>query len=114
VINVAFVAFVALLWFINLNKNDMETKMKTLYRADDYTNNMGMLKGFYSSIEEAEANIEYSEACSYQTESGSFSQITEFTLPANVLEGVNIKDTKRMIEEDIWGAGEIIKDYYYV
>lgn len=83
-----------------------------VYRADDYNNNMGNIIGFFASKEEAEIELEFSE--STNVGDGTFSQITEFEIPESKLKGVCLSDTERMLEEDIWGSGEIINDYYYI
>ena len=87
--------------------------MKTtkIYRADDYTNNMGNLIGFFTSKEEAESEIEFSNPTNVND--GTFSQITEFEVNSNKLEGVYISDNEIMLSEEIWGDGKIINDYYY-
>jgi len=87
--------------------------MKTtkIYRADDYTNNMGDLIGFFTSKEEAESEIEFSNPTNVND--GTFSQITEFEVNSNKLEGVYISDNEIMLSEEIWGDGKIINDYYY-
>ena len=87
--------------------------MKTtkIYRADDYTNNMGDLIGFFTSKEEAESEIEFSNPANVND--GTFSQITEFEVNSNKLEGVYISDNEIMLSEEIWGDGKIINDYYY-
>ena len=87
--------------------------MKTtkIYRADDYTNNMGNLIGFFASKEEAESEIEFSNPANVSD--GTFSQITEFKIDSNKLEGVDISDNEIMLSKEIWGDGKIINDYYY-
>lgn len=82
-----------------------------VYRADDFHNSIGNIIGFFASKEEAESEIEFSEPTNVGD--GSFSQITEFEIPESKLEGVELSDTERMLEEDIWGLGEIINDFYY-
>lgn len=83
-----------------------------VYRADDYYNNMGDIIGFFASKEEAESELEFSEPTNVGD--GTFSQITEFEIPESKLKNVELSDTERMLEEDIWGSGEIINDYYYI
>lgn len=83
-----------------------------VYRADDYCNNMGNIIGFFASKEEAESELEFSNPTNVGV--GTFSQITEFEIPETILEGVEFSDTERMLEEEIWGSGDIINDYYYI
>lgn len=83
-----------------------------VYRADDYFDNMGSIIGFFPSKEEAEKELEFSEP-TYEYD-GNFSQITEFEIPESKLESIDLSDTGRMLEEDVWGSGEIINDYYYI
>lgn len=84
----------------------------TIFRADDYDHNHGELQGFFSTLEEAEGRIERETSCKYAEK--NFSQITEFKISKDALEGVELSDTDRMLEEDIWGAGEIIRNHYYI
>jgi|GEM_PF-3735925 len=87
--------------------------MKTtkIYRSDDYTNNNGNLIGFFTSKEEAESEIEFSNPIKIWD--GTFSQITEFEVDSNKLEGVDISDNEAMLSEEIWGSGEITNTFYY-
>jgi hypothetical protein len=82
-----------------------------IYRADDYTNNMGDLIGFFSSKEEAESEIEFSNPANVGD--GTFSQITEFEVEGSKLEGVELSDNEAVLSEKIWGSGIIINNYYY-
>ena len=86
-------------------------KKTTLYRADDYYKNSGDIVGFFSTKEDAESEIEFSKPTTQRE--GTFSQITEFTIHSSAIKDVDVSDTERMIEEDIWGEGDIVNDYYY-
>lgn len=81
-----------------------------IYRADQYTDNMGDLIGFFLSKQEAESNIEFTVQS--EVGDGTFSQITEFEVESERLNGIDIKDNNTML--DIWGDGEIGSEFYYV
>jgi len=85
--------------------------MKTIYRADDYYKNMGNIIGFFATKEKAEREIEFTTPV--KVADGTFSQITEFQISEEAMQDIELSDTKRMLEEDIWGSGEIINDFYY-
>ena len=85
-------------------------KTTTIYRADDYTNNMGDLLGFFENLEDAKNELEFSNET--KIGDGTFSQITEFTVLTSEFEKGNIEDRDFMME--IWGEGEIVKDYYFI
>lgn len=82
-----------------------------LYRADEYYKNSGDLIGFFTSKEDAEAEIEYSTLTTKGE--GTFSQITVFEVDESKLEGIEIEDTERILDEDIWGASEVVEELYY-
>ena len=82
-----------------------------IYRADDYMNNFGDLIGFFLTKEEAESEIVFSNPTNVGN--GTFSQITEFEVESSKLEGIDINDNEAMLSGEIWGAGEIINNYYY-
>ena len=83
-----------------------------IYRADDYYNNMGDLLGFFSTKEDAESELEFSNPT--KIGDGTFSQITEFEVESSKLESVEISDNETMLSEEIWGNSHIINDYYYI
>ena len=82
-----------------------------VYRADDYSHNMGDIIGFFATKEEAENEITY--ARSTNIGDGDFSQITEFEIPSHHLNGIELSDTQTMLSDAIWGAGELINEYYF-
>jgi len=84
-------------------------KTTTIYRADDYQNNMGDFLGFFTNIEDAKDELEFSNEA--KIGDGTFSQITEFTVLTSEFEKGEIEDRDFMME--IWGEGEIVKDYYF-
>ena len=93
-------------------KNLENLKNVKIYRVDEFNDNMGNVIGFFASKEEAESKLEFSSPTN--TGDGTFSQITEFEIPESKLEGVELSDTERMLDEGVWGSGEIINDYYYI
>jgi hypothetical protein len=86
-------------------------KTVTIFRADNYDNNMGNLEGFFLNKEDAESVLDYSNPITIGD--GNFGQITEFEVCEEALEGVDINDTKKMLSEEIWGSGEVTNNYYY-
>ena len=84
-----------------------------IYRADDYTNSIGNLVGFYEDIEDAKQNLECREP-SPSCHQYPHSQITAFKVDSKLAEALDLKDNERMLEEDVWGSGEIVSNYYYV
>ena len=85
----------------------METT--TIYRADNFTNNMGDFLGFFDSIEDAKSELEFSNEVI--TADNKFSQIAEFTVLTSELEKGEIEDKDFMMK--IFGESKIIKYYYY-
>lgn len=81
---------------------------KTLYRADDYTRNMGDIVGFYESKKQAEVDIKYRKRSNGAD--GNFSQITKFQVVTE--EQIDTDDYDQMMS--LWEEGEIIRDYFYV
>jgi len=81
----------------------------TIYRADNYFNNMGNLLGFFESIESAKNELEFSNEA--KVADGTFSQITEFTVLTSEFKKGKIKDSEFMAK--LWGVGEIVNEYYF-
>ena len=84
-------------------------KTSTIYRADDYTNNMGDFLGFFHNLEDAKSELEFSNEV--KRADGTFSQITEFTVFTSEFEKGEIEDKEFMME--LWGESEIVTDYYF-
>jgi len=82
----------------------------TLYRADDYQNNMGELLGFFDNIEDAKSELEFNQPA--KSANGTFSQITEFEVLTLNFDKGEISDRDFML--NLWGEGEIVNDYYFV
>ena len=86
-------------------------KTTTLFRADDYTNNMGDFLGFFTTLEDAKSELEFSNEV-HSAQDGTFSQITEFTVLTSEFEKADEFNKDEMMK--LWGEGEIVKDYYFV
>ena len=84
-------------------------KTTTIYRAEDYKTNMGNFLGFFYNLEDAKSELEFSNEV--KMANCTFSQITEFTVLTSEFEKGNIEDISFMME--LWGEGEIVKDYYF-
>lgn len=85
-------------------------KTTTLFRADDYTNNMGDFLGFFTTLEDAKSELEFSNEIN-SAQDGTFSQITEFTVLTSEFEKADEFNKDEMMK--LWGEGEIIKDYFF-
>ena len=86
-------------------------KKETIFRADDYFNNMGNFLGFFETKEEAEDELTFTNET--ETQHDNYSQITEFQVDSRKLCNVKISDNEKMLSYDIWGDADIIKNYYY-
>lgn len=86
----------------------------TLFRVDNYNGNNVNLAGFYLDIDTAKSAAEFSESVDKCPNGGEYSQITEFTSPADVINNAGMLTTQRILEDNIWGAGEIINYYYFI
>lgn len=83
----------------------------TLFRADDYTNNIGDFLGFFTTLEDAKSELEFSNEVD-NAQDGTFSQITEFTVLSSEFEKADEYNKGEMMK--LWGEGEIVKDYFFV
>lgn len=83
-----------------------------LYRADNYYDNMGNLEGFCLSFEEAKEILDFNNPSNVGD--GDFGQICEFEVEDEVMEGVDINDTQKMLSEEIWGNGKNYNETYFV
>jgi hypothetical protein len=82
----------------------------TIYRADDYFQNMGNIVGFYPSLDDALEEI--ANKIPSRPIEGNFSQVTSFEMDASQLMWLDYDPA--VILETVWPDVEIIETLYYV
>lgn len=84
-----------------------------VYRADSYRANMGDLRGFFLTKEDAMHALRVEDSEEVDFAEGDFEQITLFGVAPHDLDGVDLGDDKAMLSEAIWGNGNIIETFYF-
>lgn len=84
-----------------------------VYRADSYRSNMGDLRGFFLTKEDAMYALRVEDSEEVDFAEGDFEQITLFGVAPHDLDGVDLGDNEAMMAESIWGNGNIIDTFYF-